>query len=171
MIRPLTSTDIDVFTALRRQSFSSDPLSWDSDPDYEVTAEEWLPKILETDHQFVLGYFLTDGRETPKLAGITGLARYEKPKRRHRAMVWGVYVSPAARGRGGARQLLAETIRRAKAMPGLERLTLTVSNHATAARAMYEAAGFVTFGREPGAARDGDVAIDEIYMLLDLQVM
>lgn len=168
MIRSLTPADIEAFTVLRRQSFASDPLSWDSDPDYEVTAEEWLPKILETDNQFVLGYFLTEGRETPELAGIIGFTRYEKLKRRHRAMVWGVYVSPAARGRGAARQLLAETIRRAKVMPGLERLTLTVSNHAKAALAMYEAAGFVTFGREPGAARTGEVSMDEIYMLLEL---
>ncbi|MBC6993523.1 GNAT family N-acetyltransferase [Neolewinella lacunae] len=168
MIRSLGPADLNAFIALRRQSFATDPLSWDYDPGHEVSAEEWLPKILETDGQFVLGYFLTEGRQKPELAGVIGLTRYEKLKRRHRALVWGVYVSPAARGQQAARQLLTETIRRARAMEGLERIILTVSHHASAARALYTAAGFVEFGREPGASRNEGVGMDEIYMLLEL---
>ncbi len=168
MIRSLTPDDLDAFIALRYRAFATDPLSWDHDPATPIDPEEWLPKILETDGQFVLGYFLTEGRQTPELAGLIGFTRYEKPKRRHRGLVWGVYVSPEARGRQVAKQLLTETIRRARAMEGLERITLTVSHHASAARALYTAAGFVEFGREPGASRTGEVAMDEIYMLLDL---
>ena len=53
-------------------------------------------------------------------------------------------------------------------LDGLERIILTVSHHAAGAIALYTKAGFVTFGREAGAARTGDIPMDEIYMLLDL---
>jgi ribosomal protein S18 acetylase RimI-like enzyme len=97
-----------------------------------------------------------------------GFTRFEKIKRRHRSELWGVYVSPAARGRGVAALLLEETLRRARQLEGLERITLAVSNRAPAARHLYEKVGFVEFGREPGAARTGNVEMDEIHMLLNL---
>ncbi|WP_020569147.1 GNAT family N-acetyltransferase [Neolewinella persica] len=169
MIRPLTPDDTEAFIALRYEAFTTDPLSWDHEPGTPIDPEVWRPRIAEVPGlKFVLGYFLTEDRETPELAGILGFTRYEKPKRRHRAMLWGVYVSPAARGRNAGGQLLEETLRRARQLEGLERVTLTVSHLAPAALHLYRKAGFVEYGREPGAARTGKVRMDEIYMLLEL---
>jgi ribosomal protein S18 acetylase RimI-like enzyme len=67
--------------------------------------------VEKPEEQFLLGYFMTDEAGQEHLAGLLGFQRYPKTKRRHRGMVWGVYVSPAARGRGAARQLLRECIR------------------------------------------------------------
>ena len=53
-------------------------------------------------------------------------------------------------------------------MEGLERVILSVSHRAESALRMYRRAGFEEFGREPGAARSGDVPMDEIHMLLNL---
>lgn len=169
MIRPLTLTDLDAFVALRAASFSSDPLSWDQDADSIVDPKVWADRIVEKpEEQFLLGYFMTDEAGQEQLAGLLGFQRYNKTKRRHRGMVWGVYVSPAARGRGAARQLLRECVRRAKEIAGLERLNLTVSNYAEAACKLYLSEGFREFGREKDAARTGDVSMDEVYMTLDL---
>ena len=168
MIRPLTPADVTTFCALRKQSFVSDPLSWDNDPSIEVTEAEWAPRLKETDHDVVFGYFLTEGRAEPELAGMIGLKRYPKLKRRHRAMVWGVYVSPAARGRRAARQLLDTVQDRARSMEGLDHVILSVSNHAAAARHLYSSAGFVEYGRELRAARTGDTWMDEVWMRWDI---
>lgn len=167
MIRPLTTADAPAFVALRKQSFSTDPLSWDHLPDKEVSLEVWAPRLEETEDNTVFGFFLTEGRDTPVLAGMIGLQRPEKVKRRHRAMVWGVYVSPEARGQRAASQLLEAVVERAKSMEGLDHLILSLSNHAKAAHKLYSRAGFVEWGREQRAARTGDTWMDEIHMRLD----
>ncbi|MFK8164024.1 MAG: N-acetyltransferase family protein [Lewinella sp.] len=169
MIRLLTPADIEAFVALRYEAFTTDPFSWDHEPGTPIDPEVWAPRLAEVPGlKFVLGYFLTEGRETPVLAGVMGFIRFEKTKRRHRSELWGVYVSPTARGHGVATQLLAETIRRARELEGLERIILSASHLAPAALHLYRKAGFVEFGREPGAARTGDVRMDEVHMLLDL---
>lgn len=167
MIRPLTPADAPAFVALRKQSFSTDPLSWDHLPDKEVSVDVWAPRLVETENDVVFGYFLTDVPGAPVLAGMIGLQRPEKVKRRHRAMVWGVYVSPAARGQRAASKLLDAVIDRAKSMEGLDHLILSLSNHATAAHKLYTRAGFVEWGRELRAARTGNTWMDEIHMRLD----
>jgi len=169
MVRPLTLTDLDAFVALRAASFSSDPLSWDQDADSVVDPEVWADRIVEKPgEQFLLGFFMADEHGKEQLAGILGFQRYKKQKRRHRGMVWGVYVSPAARGRGAARKLLRECIRRTKKIDGLERLNLTVSSYAEAACRLYLSEGFREFAREKDAARTGEVRMDEVYMTLEV---
>ena len=169
MIRPLTSADAQAFVDLRKQSFSTDPLSWDYEPGTTVDVETWAPRLVETDNEVVFGYFSEGESGVLQLTGVIGLQRFSKLKRSHRAMVWGVYVSPAVRGRGAASQLLDAVISRAKSMVGIDHLILSLSNHATAARRLYTSAGFVEWGRELRAARTGDIWMDEIHMRLDLQ--
>lgn len=131
--------------------------------------EEWRLRIETIPHErFILGYFVTTDHDQPELAGIIGFTRFEKLKRRHRAMVWGVYVGPAARGMGASKLLLEACLERARRMEGLHHLVLSVSNHATAAIRLYEWAGFTVFGREPEAARTGETFMDEIHMMLAL---
>lgn len=61
------------------------------------------------------------------------LFRESRPKIQHKANVYAVYVDPAARKHGVGRALMLELIAQAKAAPGLEQLTLTVtSNNAPA---------------------------------------
>lgn len=167
MIRPLKISDLDAFLVLRKQSWTTDPLSWDHDPSDALSREEWRLRMEAIPNErFILGYFLTEDLEAPELAGIIGFTRFEKLKRRHRAMVWGVYVGPSARGRGVSKMLLKECLHLAREMEGLHHLVLTVSSYAKAARKLYSSAGFTEFGREVEAARTGEVAMDEIHMML-----
>ena len=170
MIRNLTPADTLAYIDLRLESFRTDPLSFDRDPDSPLDPGEISKQLAGIhDENYVMGYFLDRGEAAgAELVGIWGFERYTRPKRRHRATISGVYVSPRARGEGVARKLLQECLERAKKMEGLERLVLSVSHRAKAARHIYESAGFTVFGREPGAARTGDIEMDEIFMLLDL---
>lgn len=164
MIRKLTPADAPEFMRLRRESFRKAPLSFEQTGDIILQPSVILEQLRITDHQFVLGYFSKTGR----LLGIMALNRYEPVKRQHRSYLWGVYLNEEIRGQGIAGQLLTEVIAEARAMDGLERIILTVSNHAKGALKLYKKAGFTEFGREPDAARTGDIQMDEIYMLLEL---
>jgi len=169
MIRSLTPADLAAFIALRKQSWTTDPLSWDHAPDEKVDPEKWKGIISGWDNGSVLlGYFLTEEGREPELIGLTGLQRFTAPKRSHRAMIWGVYVDPSARGQGISGKLLEESLARARRMEGLHHVILSVSHHATAAIRLYERAGFVEWGREVDAARTGEIFMDEIHMLLIL---
>lgn len=168
MIRTLSSKDLDAYIAIRRESFIKAPLAFAQLADEEIDRELTLKEMSSWgEENFVLGHFPERG-ETSQLMGIMGLMRYTAPKRRHRAYLWGVYVKEEARGQGVAKKLLEETLGRCQRMNGLERIMLTVSHHAEAAIALYKSVGFVQFGCEPGAARTGNIAMNELYFLLDL---
>ncbi|MBX3378871.1 MAG: GNAT family N-acetyltransferase, partial [Phycisphaeraceae bacterium] len=67
--------------------------------------------------------------------------------------IWGVYVTPGARGRGLGKAVVARAIEEAKTWEGLARLHLAVSENAPVAKKMYESLGFVQWGYEPDAIR------------------
>lgn len=103
------------------------------------------------------------------LVGTAGLGRQDRPKTRHSATIWGVFVASEARGLGIGDALIAAAVARARRMPGLERITLIVTASNDAARRIYERAGFVAFGLEPRALKLGEVYHDDLHMWLDLR--
>jgi RimJ/RimL family protein N-acetyltransferase len=102
------------------------------------------------------------------LVGTCGLKREGQLKQRHKAMLWGVFVSPEARGLGVCRQLLEVAIAHARTLPGLLQLQLTVLTTNAAAIHLYEQQGFEVFGRERRSLRLGDEDFDEAHMVLML---
>jgi GNAT superfamily N-acetyltransferase len=86
-----------------------------------------------------------------RLVALAGLARETRMKNRHKATVFGMYVDPGFAGRGIGRALLAHVIAEARRQPGLLQLGLTVTDGNAAAAALYEHAGFRSFGVEPRA--------------------
>jgi GNAT superfamily N-acetyltransferase len=115
----------------------------------EVVAERLQP-VRAPIGRVVVGAFLTDA-----LVGFAGCMQSPKRKTRHKAEIWGTYVSPGARGRGIGRLLLEALIAEVQTWDGIERLTLSVVERADAARRLYAAVGFEEFGREPDAFRQG----------------
>jgi ribosomal protein S18 acetylase RimI-like enzyme len=111
----------------------------------------------------VIGAFV-DGR----LRGMVGFARETRLKRRHKGTVWGVYVGPELRGRGLGHRLLETLLSRARTLPGLERILLTVNAAAPSATALYRHLGFTTFGCEPAALKIGERYIADDHMGLDV---
>jgi ribosomal protein S18 acetylase RimI-like enzyme len=77
-----------------------------------------------------------------------------RQKRRHLAWVLRMYVSADSAGRGVGRALLAAALERARALPGVEKVNLTVAEHNARAVALYESVGFRRFAREEDAFRD-----------------
>jgi|1186.fasta_scaffold1020280_1 ribosomal protein S18 acetylase RimI-like enzyme len=81
----------------------------------------------------------------------------------HVVQVNGLAVSPVARGRGVALALLAAVEDRARRQ-GAAKVTLRVLGTNTAARRLYERAGYVVEGRLRGEFRIDGVDVDDYFM-------
>ena len=162
-IRKLRPEDAIVLIALRREALDNDPLAFSaSTADDRGLSVEFVRSALgDADEQAVFGYF-----DAANLVGMVGVVRAAAVKRRHTALIWGMYVTPRARRMGVGRMLLDAAIERARAWPEIEQLHLSVSDSASAAQRLYETAGFKSWGREPRALQSAGRFVDEFHLVL-----
>jgi GNAT superfamily N-acetyltransferase len=100
--------------------------------------------------------------------GVVSVERESgREKRRHIAWVLRMYVRAGSSGRGIGRVLLRAAIAKARELPGVAKLNLTVAAHNTRAVALYESEGFRSFAREVDAFRDAE-SRTELTMALEL---
>jgi ribosomal protein S18 acetylase RimI-like enzyme len=77
-----------------------------------------------------------------------------------------MYVAPEYAGRGVGQKLLTACIERAREIPGLEQLQLTVTDSNARAKSLYEKAGFRVFGLEQNALKIGQQYFHKCHMAL-----
>ncbi|HWG40033.1 MAG TPA: GNAT family N-acetyltransferase [Candidatus Acidoferrales bacterium] len=163
-IRLLTAADAESFWHLRLEALRNDPASFaDSAEEHLKTRVEMVKEILgksDPASNFVVGVF-----EEGKLTATAGFYRYSHIKERHKGHIWGVYVRPESRGKGAASELKKEIIHRARALDGLEQITLVTSANLPAQR-LYKALGFESYGLEPHSLKIGKEYIDDVLMIL-----
>jgi ribosomal protein S18 acetylase RimI-like enzyme len=168
-IRRLTAEDAHAYYGLRLEALEREPRAFTDSPEHHrgITIES-LAKRLGSNEEgaeaLVLGAFTEDA-----FVGMVGFARFAGAKVRHKGRIWGVYVKPEWRQKGIARVLLSEVLERAKAMPGVEQVQLSVGTEQAAARNLYESLGFEVYGREPRTMKVGDTYVDEDLMVLRLK--
>ncbi|MBC8151954.1 MAG: GNAT family N-acetyltransferase [Bacteroidetes bacterium] len=128
-------------------------------------ADEPFPTTATPD-SFTLGV-LTDG---DALAGVVSFQRegQTREKIRHKSLLFRMYVAAGHTGQGLGQRLLNETIRRARLLPGMEQINLTVITTNGAAKRQYEKLGFRSFALEHNAIKDGDTYYHEEQMVLFL---
>jgi ribosomal protein S18 acetylase RimI-like enzyme len=166
MVRLLGPADAAAFWQLRLQALQQDPQAFgESADEHRASSVETLAARLDaTLENFVLGAFL-DGQ----LVGTAGFFRNTTLKRKHKGKVWGMYVADAARGQGIGRALLLALLERARQIPDLEEVLLSVAVTQTAARKLYTSLGFTSYGLERNALRVGRQSVDEDYMSINLR--
>lgn len=163
-IRQLRPEDAAALVALRREALESHPLAFGASTDDDrALSLEFVRTSLADPEQAVFGCF-----EGEKLIGMVGVIRATRVKIRHKAHLWGMYVSPRAREKGAGRALLEAAIEQARAWPGVDQLHLGVTDAAVAARRLYEAAGFRIWGQEPRALQWEGRFVDEFHLVLDV---
>jgi ribosomal protein S18 acetylase RimI-like enzyme len=166
-IRLFTEQDAQALWNLRMLALQTDPWSFVDSPEElrAISVEEFATR-LRADHaeNFIVGAF-----EQHTAVGMVGCYQEVPLKRCHKAWIWGVFVKPAARGRGIARSLMHAAIEHAKAIDGLDMVMLTVSVDQPAPRKLYESLGFRSFGVEPKGIKIGNQAHDEEHMVLEFR--
>lgn len=168
-IRPLVSADAPAYHALRLRMLRDFPDAFTSSFEEDATRPlAWVEARLAPPNRggdvVVLGAFAEDGA----LLGCVGLNRETRQKQRHMALLFGMFVAPEHAGAGIGRALVDACIARAREMPGLEQVGLTVTATNERARRMYEMAGFMQFGFEERALKIGGVYHPKAHMVLYL---
>jgi ribosomal protein S18 acetylase RimI-like enzyme len=161
-VRRLLATDAAAYYALRLEGFTLHPLQFRVAPE-----DEHSQSLLEIG-QKLEGTFVLGGFDAHDLIGIAGLTRFEGAKLRHRALLWGMYVSERARGSGLADELMKTLLAEARALE-IRQVILTVAAENERAQRFYNRWGFAVYGTEPGAIRVAESYLDEVLMICLLE--
>ena len=163
-VRKLESTDGESWASLRREALENHPLAFGAtvpeNPDELV--QIFTQRLAETEAA-LFGAF--SGK---LLVGAVGIRRNPGLKERHKALIWGMYVSSANRRGGAGRMLLQAAMDQARAWPGVKQIHLTVSDVALDAKRLYEKTGFRAWGCEPRALCWRGEYVSETHMVRSL---
>lgn len=131
----------------------------------ELPLSFWANRLTnQPDSKEVVFGALVDGG----LVGVAGLSFEVREKTRHKATLFGMYVQAGHRKSGLGRQLVAAVLDHAKQKADTLLVQLTVTEGNVAAQQLYESFGFVTYGMEPFAVRDGEAYVSKAHMWCDL---
>lgn len=162
-IHLLTPADAEAWWHLRLEALRNDPAS------FADSAEEHLTKTIDVARERLSGNpaesFVIGAAEDGQLVANAGFYRYSHIKERHKGHIWGVYVRPESRGKGLAKAMMQEIIRRAHEIKGLEQILLVASAHLPAQK-LYKSLGFETYGVEPRSLKIGTEYVDDVLMIL-----
>jgi len=158
-IRRLESQDVAAYRELRLEGLTNHPEAFGASWDDEIEQpDSWWTGRLESNTIF------GGSIDGSPLLGVAGFYVPGAAKQRHKGILWGMYVRPAARGTGLAAALLQRVIEQAR--PLVEEIRLTVMASNTAAHRLYSAAGFEPYGLERRALKVGDDYYDDMLMAL-----
>jgi len=162
-IRYLNTDDASQWLRLRLEALKGDPEAFSASlEEYQsLSVEEVKRRLWSSADAFVVG-----AAEDGTLVGMGGFYREQGLKTRHKGHVWGVYVTPPARGKNVGRALMEKLLERAWKVKGVEQILISVTSTQTAAIKLYRALGFERFGLEPEALKVRDRFIDEEYMVM-----
>lgn len=164
-VRQLGSNDAKDWAALRLEALTNHPLAFGSsvpdDPDSLI--ELMYSKLDPIAESTIFGAFADS-----LMVGIVGISRETGKKERHKAWIWGMYVSAKNRCAGIGEMLMRAAIERVRSYPEIELIHLDFSEVATEARSLYERIGFRVWGCEPRSLLWEGRYVDEIHMVMDL---
>ncbi|QMU28466.1 GNAT family N-acetyltransferase [Adhaeribacter radiodurans] len=108
-------------------------------------------------------YFPTEGTpesftlaaitEQQELMGVVSFERETSRNMRHKALLYRMYVSKQFAGNGIGKFLIQNTLDRARQLPGLEQVFLTVIASNVKAKSLYSSFGFEQFSHEKNAIK------------------
>ena len=119
----------------------------------------WWESQLDDDLNALFGAFVDS-----RLVGIAGLAFEPWDDARHKATLFGLYVTQAFRAQGLGEDLVQAVLSLAGQEPEIKVIELTVSADSSAALALYKRCGFEQSGLEEYGIRVGEAYYDRVHM-------
>lgn len=164
-VRRLTEADATEFWRLRHEALEREPASFGESVEehLKISPATIAERLGANSENFVYGAF-----DHGALVATAGFYREQRIKRRHKGVVWGVYVAPNYRRRGLGRAVMAALLDSAGALPDLKSVYLSVTSSQSTARSLYASLGFRSFGVEPHALAVDGRYFDEEHMILEL---
>jgi len=165
LVRSLTAIDAASYQSLRLQALRDSPASFSASHDDEAgrSLAEIEARVTPAADGSVcmFGAFADES-----LVGFVAFIRPQRTKLAHSAELAGMYVDEAFRRRGIGGRLVEALVAHARAIGGVRQLKLGVVRTNAAARSLYAAAGFKSFGVEPDAlCVDGELLDEERFIL------
>jgi RimJ/RimL family protein N-acetyltransferase len=158
-IRRLTLDDAPAYRVIRLEGLRDIPEAFGEA--YEEALEHEEPYWRETlsGPAVYFGAF-----DDTMLVGIANFHSHKPRKLAHLGWLYGVYVSPVARGSGAADGLIMAVLEHAKDIGALQ-VHLGVGAFNQRALRLYERMGFERYGTQPRALRVNGKFIDEHHMV------
>ncbi len=164
-LRPVHAS---AYRALMLEAYARDPDAFTASVDERgpLPLSWWEARVCEDPRarELVVGGF-----EGERLVGVAGLSFESRPKLRHKATLFGMYVHANARKRGLGRRLVHATLDSARDRSGIKVVQLTVTEGNRPAQALYEDCGFVAFGIEPLAVASGAGYAGKVHMWIAVE--
>ena len=160
-IRRLKPADAEAYRAIRLAALKAAPESFSSTYEAEVDRpiEHFGRRVADT---AIFGAFADE-----QLVGMAGFMRESSPRERHKGLLWGMYVAPAARRYRIGAALVQAVLDHAAGE--VEQVRLAVSHGNTAAIGLYERLGFVAYGHEPRSLKGLGGYSDDVLMVRFLE--
>jgi len=153
--------------ALRREALSAEPTAFGASPE-DCAFRELAAVEAHLGNPDRAVFAIANPDQLERLVAMAGIIRETRKKLQHRSSIWGVYVCPSYRGRGFGRAVVEACVHHARTWAGVDSVALSVSGEGTAARALYESLGFITWGTEPDSLRVDGSSVSQHHMLLKL---
>ncbi|MGZ5907682.1 MAG: N-acetyltransferase family protein, partial [Reyranella sp.] len=152
----MIEADAPLFREIRLEALELSPEAFGSSFEQESTRS--LGQFEETLRMSdVFGAF-----RAADLLGVAGFRVQAGAKQAHKGILWGMYVRPAARGAGVARQLVQAVLGHARERVELVQLTVVSDNQG--AQQLYRSLGFVAYGHEVHSLKQNGRYYDEVLM-------
>ena len=159
-IRRLMPADARLYREIRLEALQQAPEAFGSTFEQECSQSlaQFEEALTKAD---VFGAF----RETD-LLGMAGYRTQAGAKQAHKGLLWGMYVRSIARGTGVGKHLVEAVLGHARERVELVQLTVVSENEA--AQRLYRSCGFVAYGHEVHALKQGGRYYDEVLMAVAL---
>ncbi|KIL51621.1 acetyltransferase [Jeotgalibacillus alimentarius] len=163
-IRRLNENDAESYFDIRLASLKNNPEAFATSFEEEQHQPiELYKNRLTSDASITLGAIHNE-----QLVGIITIVKSNKQKLMHRAEIVSTYVVPGNRGKQIGRKLVIHALDEIKHIPGIEQVYLMVESNNTAAKTLYESAGFEQFGTDRHALKYKGRYFDIDHMVLYL---
>lgn len=162
LIRTLQPEDAAAYQALRLRGLAEVPTAFASSWEEEqgTPLEEVARRLRPDETGAVFGAFASS-----QLVGLAGVQRESMVKLRHKAWLWGMYVSPEYRRSGVGSRLLEHALPYVWQSLGVAQVHLGVHTGNTSALALYRRFGFEVWGTERAALIVAGEPQDEHHMV------